>query len=242
MTRADEDRDPDDAIAETARWYLNRLCVAGLPADRAEFRDRGRGQAVIGGSAVQARPAWPSGASAGAAAKPMRAEIELPLSLDALLPVPAALRRMLGATPRGDGVRTDAARRDDASAEGATTQGSPAYRSGGDESLVAALVHWMGECWGTDGELPATTSLREVRGVLIYEFSSLGGTPEAWIEAVSHRFPDLRLTLEYLCPAICDAGQAIYAGGQLSERLVAPDVESVEAFARQRFGIELLGE
>ncbi len=55
-------------------------------------------------------------------------------------------------------------------------------------------------------------------------------------------FPDLEFTLEYLVPAYCDAGRVIYRGHTLVERLLAPDVESVDAFARRYFGAAGSGE
>lgn len=203
---------PDDDGALPPRWCMNRLTVAGAPPDRAEFRAHARGRSDVWPlpGGIQA-PEWPDARASGKGARSDGA----------------------GGTEARAALSPDALLPPPAPLRAV---GPPAVAGGG---ASAALDGGMAERWGTSGDLPPTTRVHEHAGALRYEFMSPGGAPEAWVESVFGRFPDLEFTLEHLCSAACDAGYARYAGGRLLEPLAAPDVVSVEAFARRRFGVVL---
>jgi hypothetical protein len=168
---------------------LNRLSVAGHPADRAEFRHR-------------ASRLDPDGR-------------EHLLLLGAVLPPPSRC---------GDDARQ-------------AQHGDPEWNAEAVGSETTA--EWCALHWGTSGELAGHVALDETSSYLAFTFTSLGGTPEAWVDTVSGRFPGLVFRLEYLDPTMCTAGEVMYADGVLLERLEAPDVAAVEAFSRRRFGLVL---
>lgn len=200
-------------------WCLARLVVEGEGADRAEFRDRARSWNRLSSSAPCATP------DVFATRSEATREQEHTLSADAT------------AADAGD---ADPSLHSVFSLDAIIRQPRAwlAETAKSEEQRTREDL-WRGEHWGTTGDVLPPVECEHSGTILSYQFVLPGGVPEAWLAATARMFPELDFALAYVLPAYWDAGLLRYRGAMLVERLAAPDIQSVFAFARRHFGLEL---
>lgn len=113
-----------------------------------------------------------------------------PFSLDAIVPMPEILHRVLA-----PGYRDEDGRSIMASGEPATeAEQAEIDASGATDWRIWAVDNW-GTKWDTDGEHVRVDENFDTD--VVYHFDTAGGPPEAAIYALRERFPDANITAFY---------------------------------------------
>ena len=100
-----------------------------------------------------------------------------------------------------------------------------------------AAETWQLDNWGTPGNPEGWVERIDDGRLLSYEFQTLGSPPRAWLFAVSRRFPDLMLSLDFAEPVSGCVGTLSVANEEILEDVEAETPEDAEYIMREWFGM-----
>ena len=96
---------------------------------------------------------------------------------------------------------------------------------------------WQRDNWGTQGNPEGRVERIDNGRSLSYEFRTLRSPPRAWLFAVSRRFPDLTLSLDFAEPVSGCVGTFSVANEQILEDVEAETSDDAEYIMREWFGM-----
>lgn len=102
----------------------------------------------------------------------------------------------------------------------------------------AVEAAWRLRRWGTCGNPDGLVDRIDDGHVLTYVFHTNDGPPREWLFAVSIRFPNLILTLQYAEPTRACAGTLALANNGILEDVEAESEDDAAYIAREWFGLD----